>query len=183
MISTLFYTLKEFAHDLALPFTCRPSMRPNAVEELLDFDASAIHELLTSCEPLRTLFRFEPFGHNDNMYECIATSIEFPHLRFIIRISKGFYQYYIRVIGIIKYPYFSEEYNVLVHNELTHHQLNIDQLQLKNVLLLHYRKEWNKNPWARRRYAVWMASNQSPNPTHILYKLPSDVSRKIITYL
>jgi hypothetical protein len=39
--------------------------------------------------------------------------------------------------------------------------------------------------WERRKYLVWLASNQCPdeNKNNLLYKLPSDVSRLLIGFV
>jgi hypothetical protein len=34
--------------------------------------------------------------------------------------------------------------------------------------------------WEEKKYAVWLASNKSPNKDSILYKIPQDLSRQII---
>ena len=42
----------------------------------------------------------------------------------------------------------------------------------------HYKKEMK---WRQRRYPLWLASNESPNKTCLLYRIPEDVSRHIIS--
>lgn len=37
--------------------------------------------------------------------------------------------------------------------------------------------------WERRKYLIWLASDESPNKQCLLYQLPSDISRQIIQYV
>ena len=50
------------------------------------------------------------------------------------------------------------------------------------ILTYHIRSE-RQARWLRRRYAMWMASLQSPNVNSIWFRLPDDVSRQCILYL
>lgn len=50
------------------------------------------------------------------------------------------------------------------------------------ILTYHIRSE-RQARWLRRRYAMWMASLQSPNEESIWFRLPDDVSRQCILYL
>lgn len=37
--------------------------------------------------------------------------------------------------------------------------------------------------WQKRKYAVWMASDNAPDKKNLIYKLPTDISRMMITYI
>jgi hypothetical protein len=45
----------------------------------------------------------------------------------------------------------------------------------------YYIREKEEERWKRRKLLVWLASDKSPNKQCLLYKMPQDVSRYIIS--
>jgi hypothetical protein len=45
----------------------------------------------------------------------------------------------------------------------------------------HYIRTFEEERWEKRKYLVWLASNECPDKNNLFYQIPEDVSRYIIS--
>lgn len=162
---------------------------PSIIRQDMDWvvDMSRIlYDKLNACNNLKDKFCIYPCSFNTAMPEIFMSNKSCTNSRVIVALylDKG-YTPRLRATSIRLLTTTRSRYaEIVTTSEWTcttdaEHNMN----RLTEVLIKYYNEEWSRCPWDRRKYAVWVASNRSPNKEHLLYQLPQDVSRMVISYL